>query len=49
MASPKMCIDCDRVTFIPTANARENGWVNLLTEAWNDLWRCPWCNHKKTA
>lgn len=44
MAHPKMCLDCDRVTFMRATDAREKGWINLFWDAFNDLWRCPWCS-----
>jgi hypothetical protein len=43
MASPKMCLDCDRVTWLRVGEAVERGWVNLFWDSWNDLWRCPAC------
>lgn len=43
MASPKMCFDCDRVTFASGAEATAHGWLHLFLDRWNDLWRCPAC------
>lgn len=43
MASPKMRLDCDLVTWMTTGDAKAKGWANLLWDSWNDLWRCPWC------
>lgn len=41
--SAKMCLDCDRVTWMATADAKARGWANLFWDAFNDLWCCPWC------
>lgn len=42
-----MCLDCDRVTFLSFTDARARGWVSLFYDAFNDLWRCPWCSERK--
>lgn len=46
MAAPKMCLDCNTVKFLAYEDARAQGWVSLLVDRWNDLWRCPWCSQR---
>jgi hypothetical protein len=43
MAAPKVCVDCGRETQLSNKAAKARGWVNILVDAWNDLWRCPDC------
>lgn len=47
MAAFLMCLDCDRWTNQKVADAKGHGWINLFMDAWNDLWRCPWCAEKR--